>query len=402
MELTPTSQGDGSYGAVMVAGESAWQNTGASRYLYCKRPDSFSFSPGQTLYVRVTYFDDQVGSIGLQYDAQAGNYTTSSLHTRTSRVGSGKFVNGFFELPEVLFNKRQNYQSDFRINCAIGTSVRVPVQKITLSDTPFADPDFQLAVSRAWQSRYTGPAKDYVDPSTLKYKVMTGYQGWFGTPNDIADTGVWKHWVRNNTMSSENFTIDMWPDLTEYDPSVLVRAGDLLTASGEPAYLFSSRDYSVVKQHFRWMRKHNIDGAWLQRFHPKAGGDSEWVLRHVSQAAAEEGLIWGVEYDVSGMADATVAAKLEADWEWLTSEFDILNDPRYVHEDGKPVVFIWGLSVPSRNFTPASADAVVDYFQSQGVHVIGDACIAGAMPQCECRRGLFSGPGRARHWRPSQ
>ena len=62
---------------------------------------------------------------------------------------------------------------------------------------------------------------------------------------------------------------------------------------------------------------------------------------------------------------------LQADWEWLTSQFDILNDPRYVHEDGKPVVFIWGLSVPDRDFTTASANAVVDWFQAQGCHVIG-------------------------------
>ena len=46
---------------------------------------------------------------------------------------------------------------------------------------------------------------------------MTGYQGWFRTPNDIEDGG-WSHWVRTSTMTPENFTIDMWPDLTEYDP----------------------------------------------------------------------------------------------------------------------------------------------------------------------------------------
>jgi autotransporter-associated beta strand protein len=200
---------------------------------------------------------------------------------------------------------------------------------------------------------------------------MTGYQGWFGTPNDIADTGGWKHWARNGAMVPENFAIDAWPDLTEHDPASLARAGNVVTASGAPAYLFSSRNYPAVQKHFRWMRKHNVDGAWLQRFHPQAGGETEWPLYNVSKAAAEEGLAWGVEYDVSGMADATVAAKLQSDWEWLTTQFDILNDPRYIHEDGKPVVFIWGLAVPDRKFTPASANAVVDYFKAQGVYVLG-------------------------------
>jgi autotransporter-associated beta strand protein len=370
VDITPNSTTDGAYTQVSVAGQTAWQNTGTSRYLYARRPNSFAFTPGQTLYVRVTYFDDAGGTVDLQFDAQTSSTKTSTLTTRTTRVNSGLFVNGFFELSDVLFNKRMLGSSDFRIVSGTTDGAKVPVQRITLSDTPFANSDFQLAVSRAWQTRYTGPAKDYVDRSTLKGKVMSGYQGWFGTPNDIADTDRWKHWV-GGSMISENFQIDAWPDLTEYDPASLIRAGDVLTESGAPAYLFSSRSYAAVQKHFRWMRKHNIDGAWLQRFQPKAGGESEWVLRNVSQAAAEEGLIWGVEYDVSGMADATVAAKLQADWEWLTTQFDILNDPRYVRENGKPVVFIWGLPVPDRNFTTASANAVVDYFKAQGAYVIG-------------------------------
>jgi autotransporter-associated beta strand protein len=370
VDITPNSTADGAYTQVTVGGQTAWQNTGTSRYLYGRRPNSFAFTPGQTLYVRVTYFDDAAGTVDLQYDAQTSSARTSTLTTRTSRVNTGRFVNGFFELPGVLFNKRMTGSSDFRIICGTTTGAKVPVQRITLSDTPFDDPDFQLSVSRPWRMRYTGPAKDYVDTTTLKGKVMAGYQGWFGTPNDLDDNGLWRHWG-GSTIVPENFKIDMWPDLTEYDPSQLARAADVVTRSGQPAYLFSSRNYAAVQKHFRWMRKHNIDGAWLQRFNPDAGSKPEWVLRNVSQAAAEEGRIWGVEYDVSSLQDATVAAKLQADWEWLTTQFDILNDPRYVHEDGKPVVFIWGLAVPDRGFSVASANAVVDYFKGQGVHVIG-------------------------------
>lgn len=321
--------------------------------------------------MRVTYFDDAAGTVDLQFDAQTSSSKSSTLSTRTSRVNSGKFVDGFFELSDVRFNKSLN-GSDFRIvTSSTTTGAKVPVHRITLSDTPFANADFQLAVSRAWQTRFTGPAKNYVDATTLKGKVMTGYQGWFGTPNDIADAGGWKHWASPSTMIPENFTMDAWPDLTEYDPATLIRAADVMTGDGAPAYLFSARSYSAVRKHFRWMRKHNMDGAFLQRFHPKAGAESEWVLRNVSQAAAEEGLIWAVEYDVSGMADATVAAKLQTDWEWLTTQFDLLNDPRYVRENGKPVVFIWGFPFASRNFTFPSANTAVDYFKAQGAYVIG-------------------------------
>ena len=367
VDITPYSSppGDGTFTQATVAGQPVWQNTGNSYFLYCRRPDSFAFTVGQTLYVRVTYFDDIGGNVGLQFDAQTNSFKASTLSSRTTRVNTQKFVNGYFELRDVRFDKRAN-GADFRVS--IGGAA---VSRITLSDTPFADPDFQLALSRAWKTRYTGPAKNYIDTTTLKGKVMTGYQGWFGAPNDFANTGGWGHWARATPLIPENFATDAWPDLTEYDPASLFRAADVVTRSGAPAYLFSSQSYSTVQKHFRWMRKHNIDGAFVQRFHPQAGAQPEWVLRHVTQAAAEEGLIWAVEYDVSGMADATVAAKLQADWEWLTTQFDLLNDPRYAREGGKPVVFIWGFAFPDRNFTTASANTAVDYFKAQGAHVIG-------------------------------
>lgn len=100
VDLTPVSTTDGLYSVVTVAGQTAWQNTGPdSWYLYARRPNSFSFTAGQALYVRVTYFDDAGGSMALEYDSQTHPYTGSQLHTRTSRVGSGQFVAGYFELP---------------------------------------------------------------------------------------------------------------------------------------------------------------------------------------------------------------------------------------------------------------------------------------------------------------
>jgi autotransporter-associated beta strand protein len=372
VDLTPTatSPADGQFSQVTLAGQPLWQNTGTASFLYFKRPTSLAFSPGQTLYVRVTYYDDQGGGrLGMRYDSQTAAFTDPVVHARTSRVASGQFVDGYFELTDVRFSGRVN-GSDLRLICGRPGDVPFAVKRVTLSDRPFADPDFQFAITRPWQSRYTGPARDYVDPSSLKGKVMAGYQGWFRTPNDIEDGG-WRHWVRDQTMAPENFTVDMWPDLTEYDPASLFRAGNVTTASGGPAHVFSSATYPAVLKHFRWMRKHNIDGAWLQRFRMHAGSEADFVLRNVSQAAAEEGRIWGIEYDVSGKVDSEILGLLQADWQWLTTEFDILNDPRYVREGGKPVVFIWGLPVPDRNFTPATSNAVVDWFKSQGCHVIG-------------------------------
>ena len=128
VDLTPIPAGDGSYTQVTVAGQTAWQNTGASRYLYARRPDSFAFTAGQTLYVRVTYFDDAGGLVDLQYDSQTNAYTTSPLHTRTSRVGTGRFVDGYFELPDVLFTKRLNGARTSASSAGTASGAKVPVQ----------------------------------------------------------------------------------------------------------------------------------------------------------------------------------------------------------------------------------------------------------------------------------
>lgn len=369
-DLVPLSVSDGICAQTTVAEQPVWQNTGNSSFLYFRRPDNFAFTAGQTLYVRATYYDEGGGKVGMQYDGQAGAFTHPAVHTRTSRVGTGKFVDGYFELTAVNFARRENGQTDFRLSCGAPGGIPVSVHKVTLQDVPFPDPDFQLAISRPWMTRYTGAARDYVDTTTLKDKVMVGYQGWFRTPNDLDDNG-WFHWCGNNTMSPANFNTDMWPELTAYDPATLHRAGNVVTRSGQPAHVFSSTSLVAVRTHFRWMRKHNIDGAFVQRFGPQAGAQPEWVLRNISQAAAEEGITWAIEYDVSGMANATVAAKLQADWEWLTTQFGLLDDPRYAHENGRPVVFIWGFPFADRGFTTPNANAAVDYFLNQGAYVIG-------------------------------
>ena len=137
---------------------------------------------------------------------------------------------------------------------------------------------------------------------------------------------------------------------------------------GRPAYLFSSRDPETVQRHFRWMRRHGIDGAYLQRFVSRSSsgyyGAPEFVLNNVRAAANQEGRVWAIEYDVSSLdRDANPLEVITNDWNFLVNDCGILDDPRYVHEDGKPVLFIWGFSVPGREgFTLAEADAILDWF----------------------------------------
>ncbi|MEY3895937.1 MAG: hypothetical protein RLZZ214_1457, partial [Verrucomicrobiota bacterium] len=131
--------------------------------------------------------------------------------------------------------------------------------------------------------------------------------------------------------------------------------------------------------HFRWMREHEIDGAFLQRFisgqlHSKNGAP-EWVLANVRASANREGRIWAIEYDVSGCPESKLLETMTADWKWLVDEFRLFDDPSYAREAGKPVVFIWGLPFPNRGISSITANAVVEFFKNDpkygGNHVIG-------------------------------
>jgi hypothetical protein len=223
-------------------------------------------------------------------------------------------------------------------------------------------------------------------------KVMTGYQGWFATPNDPDDSG-WRHWGRGSSedLSPTVITIDMWPWIEEYDPENIYPAGDMVHQNGRPAYVFSSRDPETVRRHFRWMRTHDIDGAYLQRFVSRNSsgyyGAPEFVLANVRAAANQEGRVWAIEYDVSSLTgEANPLEVITNDWNFLVNDCNILSDPRYVYEDGKPVLFIWGFSVPGREgLTLAEADAILDWFGTQNLYLI-----AGVHSSWESNTGWYN------------
>lgn len=58
-----------------------------------------------------------------------------------------------------------------------------------------------------------------VDASTLTAKTLVGYQGWFMAPGDGNPASVgWRHWSADTTdVGPGLYTVEMWPDLSEYD-----------------------------------------------------------------------------------------------------------------------------------------------------------------------------------------
>ena len=55
-----------------------------------------------------------------------------------------------------------------------------------------------------------------IDATTLRHKVLCGYQGWFRCPGDPAGEG-WRHWSRDaEKIAPDTLTFEMWPDLSEF------------------------------------------------------------------------------------------------------------------------------------------------------------------------------------------
>src|SRR5262245_37834625 len=73
-----------------------------------------------------------------------------------------------------------------------------------------------------------------IDATTLRHKVLCGYQGWFRCPGDPAGEG-WKHWSRNpKTIAADTVTFEMWPDLTEFEDEEKYPAPSFTYPDGRP------------------------------------------------------------------------------------------------------------------------------------------------------------------------
>jgi uncharacterized protein (TIGR03437 family) len=219
------------------------------------------------------------------------------------------------------------------------------------------------------------PAADAVDASTLKGKVLLGYQGWFRCPGGGAMGSNWSHWF-SGAPAADSLVVDMYPDLREFDPDELCAIPGM-TLGDRPAVLFSSGNSKTVERHFRWMQHYGLDGVLLQRFltaipGQRAAGDV--VLKNVMAAAARSGRVFAIEYDVSGAGAANLADVLKEDWRYLVETLKVTEHPNYLHHNGKPVFSIWGIGFTGNHppDDPAAARDIVQWFQSTaGVAYMG-------------------------------
>ena len=214
-------------------------------------------------------------------------------------------------------------------------------------------------------------AADASAPGDVVGKITVGYQGWFACIGDGAPIDAWWHWSSNEGQppSPSNNVIKAWPDMSEYTNVFQTAYAPLGT--GAPATLFSSFDQQTISTHFQWMQENGCDTAALQRFDPNTaeGPTRNAITALVNTAAQAYDRKFYIMYDATGWTN--METEMPADWTANMSKY--ISSSAYAHQNGKPVVGIWGFGFNDTQhpWTAAACQSVINFFEGQGCYVMG-------------------------------
>ena len=206
---------------------------------------------------------------------------------------------------------------------------------------------------------------------TYKGLIMCGYQGWFRAEGDEDGRG-WGHYGRKGKFDPQHVTIDIWPDVSEYEKTYET---DFLYSDGTKARVFSSLDESTTDLHFKWMKEYGIDGVFMQRFYGVTrGGDqrksSDRILKNAFKASQKYDRAIAVMYDLSGLrAGKDDCQNVINDWKHLVDDLKVKNfgdKQTYLHHNNKPLVTIWGIGFPDRSYDikKIGVDKLIDFLKN--------------------------------------
>lgn len=200
---------------------------------------------------------------------------------------------------------------------------------------------------------------------------MCGYQGWFRAPTDGANEG-WGHYANRGRFDANNVHVDFWPDISEYAKTYPT---SLTNKNGEAESVFSSWDASTTDLHFRWMQQYGIDGVFVQRFFgatrtKESREKSRAILKHALSSSQKYDRAVAVMYDLSGLNDSGEdCSVIIQDWKELVDELKLTSqgtNQTYLYHRGKPLVAIWGLGFPDRNYNirDIGVDKLIDFLKN--------------------------------------
>lgn len=208
---------------------------------------------------------------------------------------------------------------------------------------------------------------------SIRNLVMAGYQGWFNTPEDGAGLG-WKHFEKEKEFKPGKCTIDLWPDVSEYEKTYETA---FKLPDETPAKVFSSYDASTTDLHFKWMKQYGIDGVFMQRFvvsirNQKGKDNYNKILNNAVLSAEKYDRAICLMYDLSGM-EAGEEDILIRDWKELCEKYKLVsrNNNHYVYHHGKPLVAVWGIGFNDRHkYGYEQVKKIIDFLKSEGCSIL--------------------------------
>ncbi|MEL6558772.1 MAG: glycoside hydrolase family 71/99-like protein [Bacteroidota bacterium] len=228
-----------------------------------------------------------------------------------------------------------------------------------------------------WVAFFCSCSRDNsIDPSRIDNKVICGYQGWFNAQADGSPVNRWVHWSSGAIPDSSNITFELYPDITNYNSADLHETGLGNLPDGSPSRLFTSYSPTVINQHFSWMQQNGIHGVALQRFieevrDPVFKQNRDSIAGWVRNAAEDHERVFYMMYDLSGMSDSGTSFLFE-DWDnTFETDLKIIESPAYAHQDGKPVIALWGLGFAGRPLSLTATLEIINWFKAKGYFVIG-------------------------------
>lgn len=199
---------------------------------------------------------------------------------------------------------------------------------------------------------------------------MAGYQGWFRAAGDGSAARRYAYG------SEERSGIDAWPDVSEYEKTYET---PFVLKDGSKARFFSSLDKSTVDLHFKWMQQYGVDGVFMQRFFnvTREGSgkkESAAILTNALEAASKYKRAIAVMYDLSGLkGKGEDCSSIIEDWKYLVDSLKVTRQSganTYLHENGKPVVCIWGIGFPDRSYDIRNIglERLIDFLKNDPVY----------------------------------
>lgn len=204
----------------------------------------------------------------------------------------------------------------------------------------------------------------------LRGRLIVGYQGWFGCPGDLDDNKQWQYWFHQEKPTPANLKTDMLPCLTEFNTQDLCET-DLRRIDGTPVRLYSAQSERIVATHFKWMEGNGIDGAAIQRFvRPLSDQNkrkrNDQVAMNARAGAEAAGRVFFITYDVSGANPETVTDDIRKDWAHLVNDLKLTTSTAYLHENGQPVLQLWGFGFASRPGSPKEVGKLIQDLKEGG------------------------------------